>query len=1070
MKKSKSGNKTIVYFLILFAIINMVACNGVTQPQKIPTNIEGKENFIHIIINDKAIKSKKYGSKLVGKIEEAFRMSFENVSVQTGYYEPKSNEVLIIPKGLSCVWGDPAKCSRCMSRSQITVIYNNDYQYYEIAGNENGLPEMSQTKGDIIGVAEALLVLPTLGLNMVLTQELMRKKASDKALASIAAKLYNKVVLTAYFKDYAASIKLLKTAPASLIAKIKYSDKASILPNASIDAGEKSTIIGTIANNGKGTAFDVNIITLSSYQNINFPEKISIGNIRPNESKKITIPIEAALPLVSGTVSFRVEATEKRGYSTRPIELQIQARKLQSPKLLFSSCNVNDSSGLANGDGDGIPENNETIELNPYISNKGEGDALKISVKLAQITKGIEIVKGNYELQTIRSSTIKKSTLAFKIPRTFAQPEIKYTISATDVRGMRTEKNYTIPFKAKSPELKFSYKIIDSNNQEAPYLENGRSYRLLIIPENIGNNDAKSVSTSIKSLSSNVSLGKFNNDIGTIRPGFTGRNLTVPLELNRSFSESSLVLQVNMEQESFTGIEKKITLAVQLKNPDLKYKVTLLNGENKDSICRNSSSTFRIAINNQGDMDAENVKIHFRSMKDDIKFNEEKNIGRIRSGENQFEDFTFFVRRDVETGNFPVKLNIYQTDFNTITTALSYKIVKQTALVQKIKSLEQDSSGGSRNNTYTSPPQLYINTPDNNIKTIKQTLNLHGSIIPFGTANAIQDLTITLNGRSLSIIPVPEKIQLDPDIITKRESDDNKIIFNGTIKLDSGKNIIKINGTDRNGLKSSQTITVIKQATLGNIYAVVIGISKFFNRDYNLEFAAEDALKFNNFLRSNAGGNLSDNRIKFLDNHKASRANIIHALTSFLGQTSKEDIVEIYLATHGCVGMDGKLYYLCHDTDVDNLKGTGFSDKYFNEILVQDIKAGKVIIYLDTCHAGLSGLSSLYAKRNVGVIDINRQINKLADKISSTKNGVAKFSASSANGYSLEDSTLNGGVFTHWLIKGLNGKADDDNNQWVTAIELEKYLRKNVTMATKGKQTPKAVITMDNNTPLAKVK
>ena len=559
------------------------------------------------------------------------------------------------------------------------------------------------------------------------------------------------------------------TLPSELIFKFRYTDQESFMPNNSLDAGEESLILLELTNVGKGTAFDVNITTESSNINIDIPEIISVGDIQPGESKDITVPIKTDLSLASGTASFLINAIEKRGYNSRPLELQIPTTKLHRPQLLFAACKLNDSSGLAEGDGDGVAENNEIIEVNPYIKNEGTGDAIKVNIQLSSISEGLEIIKQQDETVKLSPGSTKKSTLVFKIPRTYSHQEIKYTITATDVRGMRAEKSYTIPFNAKTPKLKFSYKIIAQNNKEAPYLENGKSYRLIIVPENIGSNYAQGVSTSVRTLSSNALIGKFNNNVGTIEPGITGQAITVPINLKRSFSKPSLDLQVKIGQDSFSGIEKKIILPVQLKRPNLQYKVTLLNGVDDNSISRNTSSNFRIAINNQGDMDAEEVKIRFKSMTGGIEFNEEKNIGRIRSGETQYEDFTFFVRGDVKTGSFPVKLAILQADSEIITSDLFYEIVEQTALVQKVKGTGQSTSKANMKNAYSGPPQFYINTPDNNVKTINQQINLHGSIITFGTGNATQDLTITQNGRPLSIIPVQEEVQLDPNILQKEK-------------------------------------------------------------------------------------------------------------------------------------------------------------------------------------------------------------------------------------------------------------------------------------------------------------
>ena len=100
---------------------------------------------------------------------------------------------------------------------------------------------------------------------------------------------------------------------------------------------------------------------------------------------------------------------------------------------------------------------------------------MKVSVKLTDVTQGIEITKGNDQLASIGAGTIGKATLAFKIPRTFCQPEIKYTIAATDVRGMQTEQTFTVPFESKTPVLYYAYQVVDASDREIPGLENGPS-------------------------------------------------------------------------------------------------------------------------------------------------------------------------------------------------------------------------------------------------------------------------------------------------------------------------------------------------------------------------------------------------------------------------------------------------------------------------------------------------------------------------------------------------------------------------------------------------------------------
>jgi uncharacterized caspase-like protein len=893
------------------------------------------------------------------------------------------------------------------------------------------------------------------------------------ALSSLIHNLHKSNEINEYLPKafaYAQSEKEKREKPSQIELTVYFSDTTSIIPDNTIDAGEQSTITATITNNGKGTAFDVNLSAESQYKNLVFPKTISVGDIQPGESKDLTIPIKADLFLTTGTASFLVKTHEKRGYDARPAELQIPTAKLRSPRLLFASCNLNDSSGLASGDGDGIAENNETIELNPYVNNDGVGDALKVSIKLTDVTQGIEIIKGSDQLTSIAPGTIGKATLAFKIPRTFSQPEIKYIIAATDVRGMETEKTYTIPFQSKTPILYYTYQVVDTRNREIPGMENGKSYSLKITPKNTGSNIAEGVNVRVNPESSKVIVGSYDGNVGVLQPDSPGPVITAPISLDRSFVDPSMSINIAMTQESFPGLSRDITLPVMVKKPNLEYRVVLLNGISDKELSQNSWPRFRVSISNNGNLDARDVRIRFYMSDVGITFDKEEMIGTIMAGESQYKDFTFFVRGDAPVGKMPVKVRITQADFDDISTTIAYRLTKQTAIVQRV---EATGSGSGRyaSATYSGPPELYINSPNKDTETYKQTTDLHGSIMTFGPGNAVQNLSISLNNEPLKIISVAEDIRFDANQITRRPVEDNKTIFDGAIFLRPGINVVKIACTDRNGQKSEQTVTIIKKAKLGNIYAVVVGISKFHNPGYNLKYAASDAMKFYDFLRSESGGQLPENRVRLLADSSAMRANVIGTLTNLLGKSTKEDTVEIYFATHGITDFDGTLYYLCYDTEIENLRGTGFSDRDLTDILNKNIAAGKIIIYLDACHSGLSGLSERYAKRSIVVYEVNERINSLAGALSKTAaTGVVCFSASSSTGYSLEDPKWNGGVFTHCLVNGLQGEANGNNDEWVSVNELDNYLVRKVMALTEGKQRPKVNGTLMGDTPLSKIR
>ncbi len=859
--------------------------------------------------------------------------------------------------------------------------------------------------------------------------------------------------------------------PPTLVTDVGFKDAQSLIPNNVLDAGEKAVLAITVQNQGPGPAYGVVLKISSEYPNIRVQKELKFGDITAGQVCKSRLPaIKAGISLATGTARFLINTHEKRGYDARPVELQVQTAKLRSPRLFFSSCDLNDSSGLASGDGDNIPENNETIELNPYIKNEGVGDALKVRVELTDVSEGIEIVKRTDELASIGPGTVDKATLAFRIPRIFAHHEIKYTISATDVRGMKTEKTSIILFHPKRPILYYTYQVVDNRNREIPGVENGKSYSLKITPKNTGDNIAEGVKIQVTGKYDKLRVGNYYGNIGKLGPNSAGPVITVPISLNRSFVDPALRLNISMSQDDYPGFSKEITLSVVVNRPQLEYHVLLLNGISNTTIAQNSWPRFRVSVSNNGNLSAKGVKIKFHMLNKYIPFEKEEKIGTIKAGESQYKDFTFFIRGDARVGEMPVKLSVTQADFDKLSSTIAYRLIKQAPIVKKVRAMGmvQGSNGSA---TYLGPAEIYINSPNKDTKTYKETIDLHGSILTFGLGNAVQKLSISLNNSPVTIIPVTEEIRFKPNQITRRIIEGNKTIFDGLIALKPGVNEIKIKCTDRNNQESEQTIKINKLAKLGNIYAVVIGISNFANADYNLKYAASDARRFYNFLKSEFGGQLPENRIKLLTDSAATRPSIIATLTNFLGRSTKEDTVEIYLATHGLVDFDGALYYLTYDTDIENLRGTGFSDNELTNILNKNIRAGKIVIYLDACHSGLSGLSERYAKRAIRLYELNEKINSLAAALSkSSARGVMTFSASSSTGYSIEAPKWNGGIFTHCLIRALQGEANENKDEWVSVNELDSYLVSKVMALTEGKQRPKVNGTLMGDTPLSKVR
>ena len=245
----------------------------------------------------------------------------------------------------------------------------------------------------------------------------------------------------------------------------------------------------------------------------------------------------------------------------------------------------------------------------------------------------------------------------------------------------------------------------------------------------------------------------------------------------------------------------------------------------------------------------------------------------------------------------------------------------------------------------------------------------------------------------------------------------------------------------------------------GQRYAVVVGISDYQDPTIpDLEYADDDAQSIYDFLRSDAagGGGLPEENIRLLIDGDATFGSLRSALFTFLERATDQDIVYIYIAGHGAPNprRQDELYILTNDTDAADIPGTAFpmSDV---QAAVQRLYAHHTVLLTDACHSGGIGVGGA-TQRAVGGAAMNQINQAFLMDLSATQRGLAVLTASEARQLSAEGPQWGGGhgVFTHYLLEGLHGAADEDDNQIVDWGELTEYVREMVSRETQNAQIP----------------
>ncbi len=225
-------------------------------------------------------------------------------------------------------------------------------------------------------------------------------------------------------------------------------------------------------------------------------------------------------------------------------------------------------------------------------------------------------------------------------------------------------------------------------------------------------------------------------------------------------------------------------------------------------------------------------------------------------------------------------------------------------------------------------------------------------------------------------------------------------------------------------------------------FAIIMGISRY-KYVRPLTYADKDAEMFRDYLKSPAGGKVSPDNIFCLLNEEA-------LATTFWGKAfkwldakklRKGDKLFFYLAGHGDAIDEDQYYYIAYDCnpagDKNNYNAGGTIQLYNlkNKMGKETNKGVEVYFIMDACRTnelpggaeGLSYLNSAISEKRVGEIIML---------------------ATGAGQESLEDASIGAGhgLFTYYLIDGLNGSADSEeqkDNQ-ITVAEIKKYIDKNV--------------------------
>lgn len=209
-----------------------------------------------------------------------------------------------------------------------------------------------------------------------------------------------------------------------------------------------------------------------------------------------------------------------------------------------------------------------------------------------------------------------------------------------------------------------------------------------------------------------------------------------------------------------------------------------------------------------------------------------------------------------------------------------------------------------------------------------------------------------------------------------------------------------------------------------NTYAVIIGVADYqVDNSSDLMFTTRDAQLFCDFLMSPAGGSVPAKNICIMKDASATKSNIMEKTRKLFGMAEPEDRVIFFFSGHGSAG-----YLIPYDGDY---YGNNFLSYDELKSLFRCAKARTKLMFADACFAGdfKNSLTQRSAPNN--------------NVASRSNSDIAIMLSCKDNEYSIEDGYLRQGIFSYYLVKGLNGAADRDGNSFITIQELFYYVHNN---------------------------
>lgn len=319
------------------------------------------------------------------------------------------------------------------------------------------------------------------------------------------------------------------------------------------DQGELQVKIANTDKEGAGWGVKL-VVSGNPCRDVTVGNELSVGDVRPGETKTVRVPISAGLDAESCALNLTLQAREDFGQDSRKVIIPpISIKAVDRPDLYIASISHT-----------GTAQNDDSVELTATVTNNGVGEAKGVTVRLNDLPSGVSASQRSVSLGDLPPKSSQKVSISLRFDKRFGegQSNVPISLSVADQRpiGKTATKNYGMEYHFNRPSLKVvDIQYFDGNDLDGQSEGNGNNQieqdERILVRVRVANNGAKAaenvtVTMTSDKPSSHLIIQPSDQRLDALQPG-EEKTVLFKMKVPNSVDAGPVAFTVTATEETF---------------------------------------------------------------------------------------------------------------------------------------------------------------------------------------------------------------------------------------------------------------------------------------------------------------------------------------------------------------------------------------------------------------------------------------------------------------------------------------------------------------------------------------